>query len=49
MLVVHGTADHLVPYLQAELLVEATDKAGAPYYFHTVVGGGHARFTELAR
>src|SRR6202162_3405965 len=39
MLVVHGTADHLVPYLQAELLVEAMDKAGAVCYFHTVVRG----------
>ena len=44
MLVVHGTADRLVPYLQAELLVEAMDKAGAPYYFHTVVGGGHSSY-----
>ena len=39
MLVVHGTADKLVPYLQAEVLVEAMEKAGAPFYFHTVVGG----------
>ena len=38
MLVVHGTADQLVPYLQAALLVGAMDKVGAPYYFHTVVG-----------
>ena len=41
MLVVHGTRDQLVPYIQAELLVAAMDKVGAPYYFHTVVGGGH--------
>ena len=41
MFVVHGTADRLVPYVQSELLVEAMDRAGAPYYFHTVVGGGH--------
>jgi acetyl esterase/lipase len=47
MLVVHGTADRLVPYLQAELLVEAMDKAGAPYYFHTVVGGGHTAYFGL--
>ena len=47
MLVVHGTADHLVPYLQAELLVEAMDKAGAQYYFHTVVGGGHGSYFGL--
>ena len=47
MLVVHGTADRLVPYLQAELLVKAMDKAGAPYYFHTVVGGGHTAYFGL--
>jgi acetyl esterase/lipase len=47
MLVVHGTSDRLVPYNQAELLVEAMDKAGAPYYFHTVVGGGHNPYFGL--
>jgi acetyl esterase/lipase len=47
MLVVHGTADQLVPYIQAELLVGAMDKVGAPYYFHTVVGGGHNPYFGL--
>jgi fermentation-respiration switch protein FrsA (DUF1100 family) len=47
MLVVHGTADQLVPYLQAALLVGAMDKVGAPYYFHTVVGGGHNPYFGL--
>ena len=47
MLVVHGTADQLVPYIQAELLVGAMDKAGAPYHFHTVVGGGHNPYFGL--
>jgi acetyl esterase/lipase len=47
MLVVHGTADKLVPYLQAEVLVEAMEKAGAPFYFHTVVGGGHNPYFGL--
>jgi acetyl esterase/lipase len=47
MLVVHGTADQLVPYIQAELLVGAMDKAGAPYYLHTVVGGGHNPYFGL--
>jgi acetyl esterase/lipase len=47
MLVVHGTADRLVPYLQAEVLVEAMEKAGAPFYFHTVVGGGHNPYFGL--
>jgi acetyl esterase/lipase len=47
MLVVHGTRDQLVPYIQAELLVAAMDKVGAPYYFHTVVGGGHNPYFGL--
>jgi Prolyl oligopeptidase family len=47
MLVVHGIADQLVPYLQAELFVAAMDKVGAPYYFHTVVGGGHNPYFGL--
>jgi acetyl esterase/lipase len=47
MLVVHGTADKLVPYLQAEVLVEAMEKAGAPFYLHTVVGGGHNPYFGL--
>jgi acetyl esterase/lipase len=46
-LVVHGTVDQLVPYLQAEVLVESMEKAGAPYYLHTVVGGGHNPYFGL--
>ena len=48
MLVVHGTADKRVPYLQAGVLVEAMEKAGAPFYFHTGVGGGHNPYFGLA-
>ena len=33
MLVVHGTADRLVLNLQAEILVEAMEKAGARSIF----------------
>jgi fermentation-respiration switch protein FrsA (DUF1100 family) len=47
MLVVHGTRDQLVPFVQAELLVGAMDRVGAPYYFHTVVGGGHNPYFGL--
>lgn len=38
MPVIHGTTDHLVPFLQNERLVDAMEKAGAPFYFHTVSG-----------
>jgi acetyl esterase/lipase len=47
MMVVHGTTDQLVPYIQAELLVGAMDKVGASYYFRTVVGGGHNPYFGL--
>jgi acetyl esterase/lipase len=47
ILVVHGTADHLVPFLQAERFVDAMEKIGAPFYFHTVVGGGHNPYFGL--
>jgi acetyl esterase/lipase len=47
MLIVHGTDDKLVPYEQAELLVDAMDKVHARYHFHTVVGGGHNPYFGL--
>ncbi len=47
LLVIHGTADHLVPFLQSERLVDAMEKAGAPFYFHTVVGAGHNPYFGL--
>jgi fermentation-respiration switch protein FrsA (DUF1100 family) len=45
--VIQGTADHLVPFLQSERFVDAMEKAGAPFYFHTVVGGGHNPYFGL--
>ena len=47
ILVIQGTADHLVPFLQSERFVDAMEKAGAPFYFHTVVGGGHNPYFGL--
>jgi acetyl esterase/lipase len=47
ILVIHGTADHLVPFLQSERFVDAMEKAGAPFYFHTVVGAGHNPYFGL--
>lgn len=47
VLVIHGTADHLVPFLQSERFVDAMEKAGAPFYFHTVVGAGHNPYFGL--
>jgi fermentation-respiration switch protein FrsA (DUF1100 family) len=46
-MVIHGTADHLVPFLQSERFVDAMEKAGAPFYFHTVVGAGHNPYFGL--
>jgi acetyl esterase/lipase len=47
IMVIQGTADHLVPFLQSERFVDAMEKAGAPFYFHTVVGGGHNPYFGL--
>ena len=47
MLIIHGTDDKLVPYEQAQELADAMDKVGAPYHFHTVVGGGHNPYFGL--
>jgi acetyl esterase/lipase len=47
ILVIQGTADHLVPFSQSERFVDAMEKAGAPFYFHTVVGGGHNLYFGL--
>ena len=47
IMVIHGTADHLVPFLQSERFVDAMEKAGAPFYFHAVVGGGHNPYFGL--
>jgi acetyl esterase/lipase len=48
ILVIRGTSDKLVPYQQAQELTAAMDKVGAPYHFHTVVGGGHNPYFGLA-
>jgi acetyl esterase/lipase len=48
MLIIHGTDDKLVPYEQAQELADAMDKVGAPYHFHTVVGGEHNPYFGLA-
>jgi sialate O-acetylesterase len=40
-LIIHGTADSLVPYCQSVLLQEALDKAGVSNELITVPGAGH--------
>ena len=43
-LIVHGTADRLVPFNQSELLAAALKSVGAPVKFHPVEGGGHGEY-----
>jgi acetyl esterase/lipase len=45
-LIVHGDRDPLVPHHQSELLAAALEKAGVPFVFHTVEGGGHGGFED---
>jgi acetyl esterase/lipase len=40
-LIVHGTADPLVPFNQSELLVAALRTVGAEVRFHPIAGAGH--------
>lgn len=41
-LVIHGTADHVVPFAQAELLVERLRECGVPHDFLPIPKGEHA-------
>jgi acetyl esterase/lipase len=43
-LMIHGDADPIVPYSQAERLHEALDEAGVRNGLITIPGGGHVRF-----
>ncbi|MCU1338276.1 MAG: Alpha/beta hydrolase fold-3 domain protein [Bryobacterales bacterium] len=48
-LLIHGTADGLVPFEQSEQMCEALKKAGADCELHSVPGGGHGlRWWELS-
>ena len=45
-LIVHGSADPLVPHHQSELLDAALRQKGVAVTFYTVQGGGHGGFTD---
>ncbi len=45
-LIVHGSADPVVPHRQNELLEAALKKAGVPATLYTVQGGGHGGFKD---
>jgi acetyl esterase/lipase len=47
-LIVHGDADPLVPFQQSVILRDALTTAGVSVDFHTVLGGGHGRFSDPA-
>ena len=46
VLTIHGDADKVVPYTQAQRLHAALDKAGVPNRLVTVSGGGHGGFNR---
>ena len=41
ILIIHGTKDTRIPFRAAEYVVEELKKAGTPYEFITIEGGGH--------
>jgi len=51
LMIIHGTEDIVVPYSQAELMVEAMEEAGKPYEFIPIEGGRHysAQMTDEHR
>lgn len=46
VLIAHGDADDLVPFNQAERLVDALNRAGADVTFHRIPGGGHGTWPD---
>jgi acetyl esterase/lipase len=45
IMIIHGTADPVVPFDQATKLKKMLDSAGAPNEFYAVDGGGHGGWT----
>jgi acetyl esterase/lipase len=45
IMIIHGTADSVVPFDQATKLKQMLDAAGTPNEFYTVDGGGHGGWT----
>jgi dipeptidyl aminopeptidase/acylaminoacyl peptidase len=45
ILIIHGTADPVVPFDQATKLKKMLDAAGSPNEFYAVDGGGHGGWT----
>jgi dipeptidyl aminopeptidase/acylaminoacyl peptidase len=45
IMIIHGTADSIVPFDQATKLKKMLDAAGSPNEFYTVEGGGHGGWT----
>jgi dipeptidyl aminopeptidase/acylaminoacyl peptidase len=44
-MIIHGTADSVVPFGQATKLKKMLDAAGSPNEFYTVESGGHGGWT----
>jgi len=47
VLTVHGTADDVVPFVQAELLDRALDRVGAEHQLHPIEGAEHTFATRV--
>ena len=47
LLIIHGTADTVVPYTEAEKLVARATAVGVPYELHTLQGTGHAAWQYI--
>ena len=47
LLIIHGTADTVVPYTEAQKLVDRATAVGIPYELHTLEGTGHAAWQYI--
>ena len=48
LIIIHGTADATVPYVEAEELADRAALVGVPYELHPLAGQGHAAWSNWA-
>ncbi|MEW6187202.1 MAG: alpha/beta hydrolase fold domain-containing protein [Thermodesulfobacteriota bacterium] len=47
LMIIHGTADPIVPFINAQMLVQQATAVGIPYEFHPLEGVGHSAWNDM--
>jgi acetyl esterase/lipase len=47
LMIIHGTADPIVPFINAQMLVQQATAVGIPYAFHPLEGVGHSAWNYM--